>query len=265
MSKKIYNLNLTSSTATFNGVVGAPAGVYKVLIDPPLNLTDAKYKLAITSYSLWFSMINIGPKYQNQLLRYYNGVAWFTITMPAGNYSLDSFNQGLKNQIDANGGVGTNITFVGDQATQKLVLQISGNYQIDLTQSLIYELLGFNSGIYPTTPSAIRQIIFGQNLANFNAGFTQFFITLPNLVDGSYSRKNGAISNVAYNSTFNVPENSLQSVKIDNFLWTEISSPVVASITVNITDEKGQIIDFNQNNDYINQYPSTLSIQIIEE
>jgi len=112
-----------------------------VTFPTPLFLGEDRYELALIKVMLWYSWYNISAQFNNQLLAYSpnGGVTWKQITIIPGQYSIDQLSDRIQALIDANGDTGSNVSLVPDYATLSIQIVLLNNYQLDLTQSNLYQ------------------------------------------------------------------------------------------------------------------------------
>ena len=227
-----YLLNLSqNSGSTQDFTVNYPSAI-------PVK---GNWELSLIAANLWYSYFNITAAYGNNLLRYYNGTVWKTITIPDGAYQLTQINTYFQQQMQANGDYTTGspnvyyITLAPDYSTLKTALTISNSYQLDLTAGSINVLLGFNAAIYTTSQE-------GQQQVNITNGVNSLLIHC-NAIEGSYSNFSG--SDIIYSFLPQTPPGSNINLNMGS---SRIYLPIkykdqIAQIRMYITDQNNNSIN----------------------
>lgn len=136
-------LNISSSGADINGVSHDFNINFSNLA---LNhTTTTHHKIALISYSLWYSWFNVSATLGNNLFKYFNGTTNRTITIPDGQYGVSDLNSYIKAQMTLLGDNQDNITIVGNYNSLKVDITIVGSYTVTFDGTGLDILLGFNS------------------------------------------------------------------------------------------------------------------------
>lgn len=226
-------------------------GDFNVQYQPPIKLSDSldqeQWELALIKANLWYSWYNISASKGNNTFRYNNGVSWSgTITIPDGQYTIGQINSYLHDVMKANGdytvvsGVDTfDIEIEPNYSTLRVKLTFTNSYQLDLSLSDLYLLLGGESTTYSTDGDL-------PNVANINDGINNLAIHC-NIISGLRTYENAKRSDVIY--TF-VPD-SVPGTNIDVNPVNKIYLPInvrnnqIENVNMRITDNSGNPIDFN--------------------
>lgn len=210
------------------------------------DVLNAK-RIALNSFSIWNSWLNISEKDENNVLFYFNGINWLYMTIPDGNYTYESLNEFIKNYFKpAND---SPIELDVNLARARFIIKLKPNYQVKFEgelesgikfKSKLYEILGFEENkIY----KGERQE--GKYVANISKGIDHIFIHCD-IVDGAIYR--GFRSDIIYFYTPSNPPGSLYSEKINNHIFYNVKKDNIKSITIRITDQDGKLIDLNDQN-----------------
>lgn len=235
------NLNVVRavSNVTFNDPIGSSA---TITFTTPINITDvpdAKWYVGLESAFLMHTWKNISQSQGNNVLKYrVSAGAWKTVTLPDGNYNLLEFNAAVQSVIETNGD-GTpsdpGITFVANGINGCTIAQIDSTFDIDLTNTGLAYLLGFDP-----------QIVLGaagyqesEHTANFSGGVTSVSIECS-IAQGGYL--NGANSQSIYCWTLEGSPNSLQDIwPSHNVNWFPVvSRGTIDSMTISLRTNTGQ-------------------------
>ena len=177
---------------------------------------DRKYSVALINYSLWYSWFNLSAGNSNNELRYSpdNGVSFFTLTIPDGNYGIDSLSSTIQALITLNGHDGTNFKLSANYSTLKVELILSNNYQLDLTiANTIDVLIGFSKLLYtasqpgtlvPNITNSVDLISINCDLVSANDNYLNeknndsLFSVVPNVPPGSNINGGSGLSQPVY-------------------------------------------------------------------
>jgi hypothetical protein len=141
--------------------------------------------LEVSNSSLWYTSYNISAALANN--KFYLDVdtdAVYTITIPDGLYDLSSVAHAINVSIVNQGLVSDLITFVGDNSTQKVIVNLSvAGLRIDWTgANSCREIMGFNSAVNPAAYTTAALSVYGDNAAAFNT--IDYFLIHSSLVNG---------------------------------------------------------------------------------
>lgn len=114
----------------------------------PSNAVDCSVEV-LNSTIPWI-IPNVSARLNNNIFRInYNATGYVDLVIPDGLYELKTLGVAIARLFSANGIPSTLITWIGDEATQKVIIQLSGgDADIDFTiANSPRELLGFNSQV----------------------------------------------------------------------------------------------------------------------
>lgn len=235
-------LSLDSSSQTIDA-----SNDFTINFDRGINVSDGQYELALIRANLWYSWANISAAKGNNTIRYYStyGIAGWRplITFPDGQYTIDDINAYLQSQMLANNDYITNpsgvkeypIIISPNYSTLKTDITVLPTFQLDLTVSTLYLLLGWTSQIVTLSGS-------GVNLANINDSINSIVIH-SSLIASSY--KNGVNADYLWTFVPNTPPGSNIDVEVKNLIYLPIYEPAqITRIRMYITDQLGRPFDF---------------------
>jgi len=177
---------------------------------------DKKYSVALVNYSLWYSWFNVSAGNSNNQIRYSPdaGVTFYTLTIPSGNYGIDTLSSAIQALITVNGHDGTNIKLSANYSTLKVELVLTNSYQLDLTiANTIDVLIGFDKLLYtssqsgtlvPNITNSIDLISINCDLVSANDNFINeknndsLFSFVPNVPPGSNINGGSGLSQPIY-------------------------------------------------------------------
>ena len=116
----------------------------------PITLdSNVQYAIGLNIIiNMSFTWFNINPGYNNQFIKYFknNGTSFIKITFPAGVWDYSDINQHIKEitvikQSNKDDEYPINVEF--NESTFRVTITMKQNYQLDLTHSNFYELIGF--------------------------------------------------------------------------------------------------------------------------
>ena len=178
------------SSATENGAINksSDGSYFSIQFTNPLFLPEDAInpQIAVIAANIWNNSPNISKALNNNTftIQDVNGV--HTVTVPDGNYDVESLDQTLEILFSSQANAGGNRTFfpynqyfriLGNNATQKINIEVfyaeGANQQILWDQSTIRNILGFEEKS-PTTPQIQPQAgnpswMIAPNIAKFNA------------------------------------------------------------------------------------------------
>ena len=211
----------------------------------PIQLTSdddmkTQFGIALLKAQVWYSWANISATIGNNVIRYSHnsGTNWNSITIPDGTYSITQLetyiHSVMKDNSHYNSGDNTYyVNFVPNYATFKLRIELSNNYQLDLTQSTIYTLLGHANTTLTSTTT-------GAGNVDITAGVNSIDIRC-NLVKNSYN--NGSFSDTIQSFSPNVPAGSLINISESNPVFLPLNQKNISTLRVRLTSQDGTPID----------------------
>ncbi len=209
-------------------------------IHPVIELDSNKeYSISLYKMYVWNSNYNISSALNNNTMKYSNnnGTTWFDITFPDGVYSITELLNHINDTLYTNGDIVNSIYFQPIAATGKIKLVLSTNFQVDFTTSLIYNTLGFNSGIYTTDTTAPYQI----DILN---GVREYLLHC-NLLHNTY--RDNTIRNILFSFTMQAESNSLLTITPNVLLEHPMSNKKhIQHMKLHITDQNYNVVNFTQ-------------------
>lgn len=205
---------------------------------------NKKYMVALINANLWYSWHNVSSAFGNNTLRYHNDTEWKIVQIPNGIYQLTDINDYLHEEMIANSDYTTDasgenvfdIEILPNYNNGKCKVILTNNYQLDLSYSLLNELLGFESQI-------VDETMEGENPVDITRGVNSLMVHCS-IASGSYENSYG--SDIIYSF---VPRSSPYS-NIEVAPYFPIYLPIneyknIFDIRMRLTDQKGRRIDLN--------------------
>lgn len=116
----------------------------------------------------------------------------YNITVPQGLYDLTTLNTTIQRELAGVNAPSGLITLSGDNATQKIIIKLKPNTQIDFSiPNSFREMLGFNALIFPAIQSNLTTYEIAQAVASFNR--IEYFLIHSDIVDRG----------IRFNNTYN--------------------------------------------------------------
>lgn len=250
-----------------------PAGNYTFRFTPAFQF-DGDWVCSVARYSIWLTIPNVSPDLLTDTvdITIDSGSTWITVTFPKDTYQIDQINTYIKQAIEENGGDPDlfDLTVFSTRTQLTLGTETGGNrYGIDFSQATsgnFYVLTGFDpnfggSGIYlsPATPDSTI-VYTSQEPANITLGITSFQLIFPGLVTGGIGLPPDSIGGTPvpslYSDGFKVPPGYNQTEIIPNPLWARVAPTNTNAIECRITDQNGNVLDFNQGGSLYNNSSS---------
>ena len=155
-----------------NSVLSSDRSKLTITLDSPIEVSAGAIDatLEVETASLWHTSPNISEDKKNNTFSYLiEGVAQPPIVIETGLYSLTSLDAYLTREFESRNLSGDTVNITGNDSTQKAVLTLNANVQVDFTNTLLRNLLGFGPSIYPAEPVPTDKYLqTGTNLAGFN-------------------------------------------------------------------------------------------------
>lgn len=239
---------MTDITFTFESsrIPNALSHDFTVLLHSPIDLHDIQHECALLDMTLWNTWFNVSVALNNNTFKYYNGTTWKTVTIPDGNYNLESLEEAIHEGMKVLGDVITdgvtgsetyNINLIPNYSTIKIKLDLKNGFQVDFTTGKIHLLLGFEPNIYTTTTYATTK-------ANLTNNVNEFFIHCSLINAGMYL--NATSSDVIATLVPTVPPGAIIKVSNDNPIYMPIrDSRFFDNIRMYITDQLGRPVNLN--------------------
>ena len=110
---------------------------------------DLEHYIGLHSLRMSYTWNNIDAgKFNNNTLRYSkdNGVNWFTITFPSGNYTYSDISQYISNYLESQSLEKDSIEIYYTPALKKCFIELKNNFQVDFRSNLAFgRLIGFDN------------------------------------------------------------------------------------------------------------------------
>ena len=221
-------------------------GDFNIKFNPPLSLnSEMKHKLALDRLSMTYSWYNIRSDYGNNKIKYtHDGSTWQTITFTDGMYSYSDINDYLHQYMsqkshhstDSSGNktYSINLTFI--LSTYRVLVSLSGSYQLDLRGTKFGELIGFEKKLVTSTE-------YGTKLPNITNSIDVLNINTTAITD---SIVNGINTNtIAVIPTDNLTRSYPFTFEPKRPLYCPVSSLNINEIRIYVTDTLGRPVDLN--------------------
>ena len=206
---------------------------------------ERTYEIALLKASIWYSYHNISSEFGNNQLRYRtsSSASWNNVNFDDGIYGVLDINTKLQSVMKTNGdfsvvsGVDNfNITISPNYQTLRVLVSVSGGYELDFTTSKLRELLGFTSIVVSSTQQ-------GANAADITRGVNSLVLK-NSLVKNSYD--NGASSNIIYSFVPNVSPGALMDITPNNPVYLDINETNnITRIRFQLQDNQNRIVKLN--------------------
>ena len=199
-------INLIFSSAPEQGAINksADGSAFSVVLNSEIGLPDQKQMVAgsatlcVSSVSVLNNSPNISANIGNNILTWIAGGTTYNATIPDGLYDVQTLNGTIGRFLVAEGLDADRITIAGDFATNKIILSVKANTQLDLSGANSPRgILGFDSGVYPSSPQENAVVVYGDNIAAFDR--VQNLRIKTNLIGEGIptnSRNNGIIASI---------------------------------------------------------------------
>ena len=221
-------------------------GDFNIKFNPSLKLDpEKKNQLALDRLSMTYSWYNIRSSYKNNTIKYtHDGTTWHTITFTDGMYSYSDINDYIhqfmvqKNHhgTDSNGNktYSINITFI--LSTYRILISISGSYQLDLRGTEFGDLIGF-------TKKVVTKTEYGTKLPNITNSIDVLNINTTAIT-------NSIVDGVNTNTLAIIPTDNLRrsfpfTFEPRRLLFSDVATSTISEIRVYVTDSLGRHVDFN--------------------
>lgn len=203
-----------------------------------IDLRDGNYEVGLTGGTIEFSWDNICPKYNNNILKYFNGKDWISFVIPSGYYDSNELTQLMHSHFESISDEECPIIFDVNNTTRRYIIALEEGYKIDFTEGKLSELLGFESKIIED------KVNIGKYDADINRGITQYLIHCS-IVEGSYL--NTIDTDVIYSF---YPENALPGdmlnlVRTTKSTFLPINKRMIHELRMYITDQLGRPVYLN--------------------
>lgn len=250
-----YHLPLLVSSDTNQGAenVSSDGSYFEIYFERPIIIPKKAMNVSVTvqEATVWNVVANITTGVNDQFeLSYFDGAITvvYTITIPQGLYDLPTLDDTL-NRLLVNAGSPSNlITLVGDNATQKTVIDINvvapNTVAIDFTiANSVREVLGFDSQLIPAQSGPVS--IQSDNPARFNN--IEYFLIHSSLVGRGLRIGDNYNNTIAQVLIDNSPGNQIISRPFNPppIPAQEIAGNKVSSARFWLTDQANNRLDTN--------------------
>ena len=210
----------------------------------PITLdSNVQYAVGLNRIiNMSFTWFNINSSYNNQLINYSkdNGTSFTDITIPAGVWNYCDINQHIKKitvikHSNKNDEYPINLEF--NETTFRVTITMKQNYQLDLTHSNFYELIGVDKKIIKD------KINVGPRVPNLSQD-TKILNIHCDLVN--HSLVDGEESGITYSFSTSVLKPSYSfTLEPKRVTYIPIDKNTISSIRIYISDGKRGVINLN--------------------
>lgn len=230
-------------TDSFTISFASPLVLYSREGNPDPLAKKWRWVMACTRVDTWYSLANVdAPRYDNARLDISNdgGATFDVITVPLGTYNLTALNEEINRQVILNGGANGSVVFTPNYATNKATLVLAAGYQVDMSVSNFYLLMGFSAA---QVAAPITTTTEGANIANVNNSVNTWLIRCD-LVSPNDSYDSSLGSDILYSTSPSVPPASAITVEPAQPIFVACREvEQVPTIRVYLTDQLGRRID----------------------
>ena len=162
---------------------------------------------------------------------------WKEITIPDGFYSVETLNTCIKTKIALNGDGVDNITISGDSATQKIVILLGGNYQLDLqsSRSDLHKILGYDSGIILGNETHVGNRT--ANMSSYNENEIVNIVFRCNITQGVSFSSSGIYDSIYTSKLLQLNFGDTAAETIPNVRFNKISVTKIKDIEVTLVSQ----------------------------
>ena len=233
-----YSVNVASDT------LGQPAGNLTFSFSRPLDMSRGVWECALLQLGVWYTWLNLSStSYNNTSFSFSDGTTTRSATLRNGVYNALDLIQAIYDTIEqlTSTSVADSIVLSVSQATLGFTLLLSNGCTLDLSAggtSNMYVLFGAAQTTYTTQ----NTLIYFPEQADITAGTNVLNVRAPGLV--SSNTVNGQPSNILFSfSPYSAPGSLLSYTPVSP-IWGEVPSQVLSSLTLQITDQAGRVVDF---------------------
>lgn len=173
MSYVPQNITFYVSSNPANGArnLSSDGSEFEIQLNSPLHIPrDAKSViLSVPQSSIWNNSFNISVDIGNNNFTYYQAGTPKPHTIPDGQYSLASLNSAIQRFLADDGYSIDSIEFLGDVATNKLILSVATGFRVDFSvANAPAEILGFDPLMTPALIPDAPTLVYAPYIAQFN-------------------------------------------------------------------------------------------------
>ena len=210
-------------------------------MNPPIELKSMDYCLALLNLEAYYSFPNIKPT--NNTLKYYSKKlkAWKTISLPTGAYNIGDISVSIGAETLKNGDALNIITLKPLTAESKCEMKLKDGIAVDFNvTNSINTVLGFEKRIYGDPASVVAQVFTSEHNVDI-IDINSIYVNCD-LIKNSYD--NGKISTSIYTFFPVVPPNFKIIERPSPPIYLPLNNSSISSMTVWLTNEAGEVINF---------------------
>ena len=236
----------TRPKSSFQFIVKGNTTSFTTEFNPPINISQGRYELALVNLETYYSIPNIDT--YNNALRYTfdGGNTWINVKIPEGSYDLKDINEALQLQMrQRNHFDRTNnhmfVTLSANDSTLRAVLEITNRqYQVDFNvNNSIRTVLGFNAKSYGSGYHESENIV---NILSVNT-----ILVEASCINGSFV--NGVKKPIIYSFFPNAPPGYKIIETPINLVYLPVCSiDSLSDLKVTLTDQDGNILNLRGEN-----------------
>lgn len=201
--------------------------VYNFDPNNPLILRKGA-EVGVKNISLWNTLPNISPKYQNNTFKYDDGGGFQDVVIPEGMYDIKELDSFLKEKCDDQ--IRLSVNF----ATFKVKLLLDDVF-VDFSEGKLHELLGLEAKVY-------RESEEGKNLINITRSVDRLLIR-TNIVERPFQNK---FNDVIYDILPLNEPGSIVHENPDSIEFHRCRDLVIRQIRIRITDDNNNNIEMTE-------------------
>ena len=220
---------------------GIDTSHYTMNINPPIELKSNDYSLALLNLEVYYSFPNI--KATNNTLKYYSKKLkqWKTISLPTGAYNIGDISVSIGAETLKNGDALNIITLKPLTAESKCEMKLKDGIAVDFNvTNSINTVLGFEKRIYGDPASVVAQVFTSEHNVDI-IDINSIYVNCD-LIKNSYD--NGKISTSIYTFFPVVPPNFKIIERPSPPIYLPLNNSSISSMTVWLTNEAGEVINF---------------------
>jgi hypothetical protein len=206
-----------------------------------LNLElDKQYEIALVSASMWYSWYNISDsQYSNASWRYSinNGATWIEHVIPDGLYSIDALNAYLSKTATEDGNDPASLILSANYSSFRCLITLGVGYKLDLTQSSLHEIIGFDQQILTVSKEGERNVNITNSINSISIHCS--------IVDSNASFFNNQATDTVFSVVPRSGPSTLLDVRPLHLIYLPITTRNLSSITISVTNQLNTVVDLN--------------------
>ena len=211
------------------------------MVKPPIQLDKKKdYEIALINLETYYSFPNTDRS--NSCFTYSPNLdsLWFDIIIPESSYHVEDINVFIQREMRKNSHYhkandNDNIEISANTNTLMSEMFLKSNYEVDFRKyKSINSLLGFDSNLYTSGFHESENMI---NILTINS-----ILVSIDIISGSYV--NGSTQPTIYSFVSDVSSRYKIIENPHNFLYLPITADTIHSITIWVTDQNGNELNF---------------------